>query len=241
MKKHKPLNRIAKTDEELFKSFSEQVDFLTSAAESYDSGYRSRIKMAMPAMRTLFYKQGDSDPLVKRISSLPLNHFISTTWNKGNEYLYTGPVFISKVISGTYRYFPNCYEPNMQPEKKEPFDAWWSDIIMAANGESFSRWEIIKFLANQDGGSHVDDGLEAKYYRMVHNKFSPQIRDGAFNGYASEYNLALARQLVHEAIISIKHMHVLKINYNNGQNSSNSRQRVSEGPFQLMQSSFTWL
>lgn len=241
MKKHKPLNRIAKTDEELFKSFSEQVDFLASAAESYDSGYRSRIKMAMPAMRTLFYKQNNSDPLVKRISSLPLNHFISTTWNKGNESLYTGPVFISKVSNGTYRYFPNCYEPSAQPEKKEPFDSWWSDIIMVSNGESFSRWEIVKFLANQDGGSHVDDKLEEKYSRMVHDKFSPQIRDGLFNGYASEYNLALARQLVHEALMSINHMHVLKITYSNGKNSNNSNERVAEGPFQLMQSSFTWL
>lgn len=195
--------------------------------------------MAIPAMRTLFYGEGRDVPLVRRIASLPLNSFISTTWNTGNETLYTGPVFISKTNDGSYRYFPNCYEPELQSMKKVNFDTWWFETVMAAEGESFSRQEVIKFLANQDGGTHVDDDLEEKYYRMVHNNFSPQIRDGDFSGVASEYNLALARQLIYEALISIQHMHIMNLVATDGHNSLNSMQRNDGLPF--TQSSFTWM
>ena len=43
------------------------------------------------------------------------------------------------------------------------FEDWWNEIIFDDTKNKFTRRDIITFVANQDGGAHVDDELHEKY------------------------------------------------------------------------------
>lgn len=44
------------------------------------------------------------------------------------------------------------------------FDSWWrTALVEGTSGASFSRWDLVNIMANQDGGGHVDAALDADY------------------------------------------------------------------------------
>lgn len=45
---------------------------------------------------------------------------------------------------------------------------WLGEIVIQdTRGHQFSRWYIIRSVANQDGGAHVDSELDEAYHRLV--------------------------------------------------------------------------
>lgn len=240
MSKHKYV-RVPREEGELFERFKEQIDFMISGAEQYDRGRWSRIKTSTPAMRTLFYDLSYSKALVKRISIVNQSEFISTNWNEGNEELYTGPVFSTRCADGEVRYFPVCYMDDYPITKlKMPFDQWWEETILSAKGVTFSRHELVQFVANTDGGAHVDDEVFDKYSQLIHDVLSEQWNTAPdVYQLAQGYSYALLRQIIHEAVTSFQHMHFMKIPYSNGKDSQFDSARIKTDP--LIQTSFQWL
>lgn len=233
MPKHKP-KRVPKNEEEIFKAFSEQVDFLIQAANLYDSGNRPAIKMATPALRNLFYQQSYGKILIDRISLIDKSKFYSTVRYYPKSVIYTGPVIPETIIppdsdTASMVYLPNCYDDPFDAHQLN-FDQWWDGILFIAGGDTFTRHEMVKFMANQDGGVHVDSGLEQKYSNMVHNLYSGQSMPTGLP--TKELNLALMRQIVHETILSFERMHIKHSKYHSGKGSFNDSNRHS--PLKIM-------
>lgn len=228
MAKHKS-RHVAKNEEEIFKNFSEQVEFLILAAKSYDEGSRNAIKMATPALRTLFYKQKYGDILIDKISIVDKTKFCSTVRYFPKTVLYTGPVIPEVLVDGdkkrvNYVYLPACYD-NAIYENTITFEQWWDGILFIANKETFTRREMVRFMANQDGGAHVDSQLDRKYWDMVHNIFSSRQIPG--NQPTMDLNLALMRQIVHETILSLDKMCIAHPKYDSGKGSFNDLHRAA--------------
>jgi hypothetical protein len=239
MVNHKP-KRIPKSEQEMFNSFLEQVNFLVTAAAAYDNGNRSAIKMATPALRTLFYKQSFGPILIDQISTIDKSKFISTVEYSSNSIIYMGPVTptsLQNPLSNeeVYVYLPNCYDSAMKASHVITFDQWWNGNIFINQNDFFTRRDLIRLIANQDGGSHVDNRLEAKYSKMVHNAMS--FIAGPANKPFEELNLALIRQIVHETMLSFKKMNLTKIIYDSGENSFNNTHQIN--PFGLTHFSFS--
>ena len=47
--------------------------------------------------------------------------------------------------------------------KKQNFEQWWESEIMKVNGHGHTRAELVKNVANKDGGAHVDGLIPEKY------------------------------------------------------------------------------
>lgn len=48
------------------------------------------------------------------------------------------------------------------------FDRWWEQtVINVPNGKTFSREDLVKTVANKDGGAHVDPTLDDDYYALT--------------------------------------------------------------------------
>lgn len=214
MTKHKQ-KRVPKSEKEIIENFNEQTSFLINAASLYDNGNFNAIKMATPALRTLFYKQKYGDILIDSVSTIDKNKFISTVNYQKESIMYAGPVVADVIQSSTeqsdYMYLPACYDEPAEMEHFIPFDDWWNGILIISGNDIFKRCDMIRYIANQDGGSHVDLRLEEKYYRMVHNFYSLKVFP--LNVPIEKLHLALTRQIVHEALISFKAMHVLRPRY----------------------------
>lgn len=54
------------------------------------------------------------------------------------------------------------------PIAKRKFNSWWKKVIINdRQGLTFTREEVVYFLANQDGGAHVDPMVEKKNYELA--------------------------------------------------------------------------
>ena len=49
------------------------------------------------------------------------------------------------------------------------FTEYWSSTVLDAGGQSFTREDLVKSVANQDGGAHVDPSLDEKYANLSRN------------------------------------------------------------------------
>lgn len=47
------------------------------------------------------------------------------------------------------------------------FDDWWNEIIFDDRENKFTRKDIVTFVANQDGGAHVDPELNESYAKLT--------------------------------------------------------------------------
>ena len=50
------------------------------------------------------------------------------------------------------------------------FDKWWGEVVFRdkAKNKNMSRWDVIKMLANKDGGAHFDPKVPVKYDTFRH-------------------------------------------------------------------------
>jgi hypothetical protein len=214
-------NRIPINKNELFKNFEEQIHFLYKASELYDSGDWTSIKMASTPLRTLFYKQSGGPILIDRIPEVNQKLFYSSVEIQKGAIMYNGPISSIQYINNLTNRFEPVYVPILSDQLKEfhkiGFNNWIDGRLLIADGESFTRRELIKFVANQDGGGHVDNSLTDKYYHLVHNAHSDLLMP--YNTKASNMHLALLRQVVHETLYSFQKMQLLNFKYDTKQAS----------------------
>jgi hypothetical protein len=208
-------DKIEKTKAEFFNNFKEQLNFLQTAADSYDRGNWSAIKMAAPAMRTLFYKQKFGPILIDEIAQVNQKKFYSSVKFYSNSTFYTGPVYPVQYINRLTRAAEPIYLPELSGSKifmkKLTAHQWINGKILILGNESLTRRELIKYIANQDGGAHVDHTLISKYYNLINKKKLTSIVP--FAGEPHNRHLAMFRQIVHEALFSFNKMGLLETPY----------------------------
>lgn len=66
-----------------------------------------------------------------------------------------------------------CYVPHLdglydhEDRRLLPFNMWWTQIVIRdAQGQGFTREDIVWYVANQDGGAHVDPSLDQEYSNL---------------------------------------------------------------------------
>lgn len=97
---------------------------------------------------------------------------------------------------------------NVPPERLRPpvpFSQWWQKVVLGRFG--FGRRELVLSVANQDGGSHVDEKLEEVYAALTrHNAlgWSYQDSEGRDLPFAGNVALASVRQIAHELLMTVR-------------------------------------
>ena len=93
---------------------------------------------------------------------------------------------------------------------KLPFDEWWDVPTLRApdpdtgEGVDYSRRRLVRTVANQDGGGHVDSAVEAAYYDFTRGG----IAEVAIGGKQVPWNTnpvpAAIRQVAHEVLATLE-------------------------------------
>lgn len=79
------------------------------------------------------------------------------------------------------------------------FEDWWNEIIFDDLTSKFSRKDIILFVANQDGGAHVDSDLSSSFAELTkHNSlgWSNGMGNAPDNNPAYQAIRAIASELI---------------------------------------------
>ncbi len=198
--------RIPQTAADLQKQYDEQIEFLLASATAYDSGKLVEAKRLAIVLRILLYSKGQSKGLLQQLGKLNVSFWDTAfPYNPEVSPHYTGLIWTN--ARGDYR---PLFDPTTHPTTRIPFEKWWETkpIIVAVPNESFTRKDIVRYVADQDGGAHVDSELSEKYAKLSRqNSLGRLHREGGESAPWQPYEnpeFATIRQITHEVLKTLR-------------------------------------
>ncbi len=207
------------TREEFQELLSEQLFFLEASISSY-SDVEFEAKRVATTVRILIHDTCNSVSLLKSLNLKSALKFISSASpNDGRLHSMTGMVGVRGANRNQYfglvakvnkdnkltavplfqQHLPEWYKSYT----KLSFKNWWEMEIIKINGNGISRKDLILYVANKDGGAHVDPILPEKYHEIKSSKLMMNIQ-GSETEFEKNVVYASVVQIGWELLSSIK-------------------------------------
>lgn len=194
------------TQEELAKHLTEQIWFLQSSAKLYDLGNEAEAKRMAVTLRVLLHDTKASSSLLGQMHLKKKMQFVSTAQKYDPTNLLSQQCLIRlDLVGNTARYVPlfennDCYRLLSFPD--------WSGEIVFSNQKKnlYRRKQVLKLLANQDGGAHVDPELDDDLAVMKTNDLTSWTvvrADGKESPLDNDAVYATMRQMTFEVLQSL--------------------------------------
>lgn len=200
------MTNIRQTQVELKRNLDEQLELLSRLADAYDTGNTLMAKPMATCIRILVHDTLKSHSLLSQLG-LKSGKFLSTAVpkeDKPNMVRVGSYSALLAIASGSKSgYTPYLDDLPFGQTRMLNFDDYWhEEIFTDANSNSFTRKDIVLYVANQDGGAHVDPELEKKYIELTRqNSLGWKVsNDGRNWTDLTGAELASIRQIGHELL-----------------------------------------
>lgn len=160
--------KIPRTLSDLQDSFEKQLSFIEKSSIAYDSGDLDEAVRIATHIRTLFHHTSKSISLLSQLGLDTSTKFINTKLPD----FPPGPIIVYHgLISTSFR--DGHYVPILGtgPTSFVDFETFWEKdvVVIDKKGNKFTRKTIVGFVADTDGGAHVDPGLDKEYADLSRN------------------------------------------------------------------------
>lgn len=200
----------------------EQIDHLEASAIRFDQGRYSEANRLAVAVRVLVHDAGKQSKSVfeqlevkRRMFWLSADRVPESLRPVFKFELLTMRVNSAGPATGVTLH-PVHGQELINPPNQVDFDTWWTSAVMMANDARIRREDIVKALANQDGGAHVDlansnlhtvlrsvpmrlgglrDDLDPEQRARLENDFARAVMRIAMRTIAEEVRLSYLNQL----------------------------------------------
>ena len=193
--------KIAQSQADLETHLVEQVDFLISSAQAYDQGTTAEAKRLALSLRVLLHETASSHSLLRQVG-LRVRKFVDSAKDVVVGNLLTHSPLVA--LNVRFGHFVPLLDSEYFETSFSDFDPWWSrTIFVDKEGHELSRKDIVLFMANQDGGAHVDPGLEARYRALSRDNslgWEHQNKRSGLTMPVSGSERAAVRQIAHEVL-----------------------------------------
>lgn len=188
--------RVPRLTTELIEALIEQLQFLRSSARAVDQGEQYEFKRLAMTLRVLLHSgRRPTQALLDQIGVLGKLQFLDSagenppnnklraqnllalqqlTWGGGGvpsrggyiARMHNLPDFKLDWRTQVHELAAGRSLPRKAGEYLD-FDTWWSAVVLTDGlGAEFSRADLVRAVANTDGGGHVDPTLDASYYAL---------------------------------------------------------------------------
>ncbi|KST49673.1 hypothetical protein NE256_13100 [Enterococcus faecium] len=205
--------KIKITEDNLKDSLNEQYHFLLQSASQFDKGNFFEAKRLATTSRVLLRDTRNSASLLKQLGVKDSLLYYNTSLFIKDVVLYSGPVTIATIPNKLNGQYFNTYWPLFDEYGPSPtlvpllsFDHWYNTKMLINGIDSFTRKEIIGYLADQDGGAHIDAEIDKKYHNLKQSVYSmsmQQLNTFSKNLPFENLHYALMRQIAHELIVTL--------------------------------------
>jgi hypothetical protein len=241
-------DRITRTIDELWDKHDQQIGFLRRSASMYDSGSRDEAVRLATTLRLLLHDGGRSTSLLSLLKIKDQLRYVDTARHRsdidatrqalldetrrkpGRESAVlvdhrpgAGLVDACLFPDGSMAWTPRL--ATTSPNPHVAFDEWWSTLVIEGSDERiYSRAQIVTVMANQDGGAHVDQKLDAAYRALVDDDLGfqtvrPEFQDqdwtlkdppGGWISPLGNVTHATVRQITHELLVTLEEARALE-------------------------------
>lgn len=157
-----------RTAEELEIDFKRQVNFLNSSCKAFDEGmFDEAIRMAV-TLRVLLHDKGRNVSVLQQMGIKEKMKFIDTSldFKPDNLFAHLG-LLVIRVGNGES---DSGYRPLLKTNgisRLLSFNEWWGKVVIQdLCRNDFTRKELVLFVADQDGGAHLDPEINEKYAKL---------------------------------------------------------------------------
>lgn len=157
------------TQSELQTHLEQQLAFVKRSAASYDAGYDDEAKRLAVTIRVLLHDTNNSHSVLHQLGRKETLRFHDSAhpYDPRSKASHSGLVKTAMQTTGPSRPRPTLDDLPVPP-RNIAFAHWWDGIVFVDNaGTKFTRRDIVLAAANQDGGAHVDPGLDTDYDRLT--------------------------------------------------------------------------
>lgn len=142
--------------------WNEQLAFITRLCQYFKQDEKEARRIAA-ALRILFHQTKNSESVYRHLSPIL---FYSSTGLYTPSNLLSSWELLSMEMNQSGIFFRPCFD-NPQRTFLLNFDDWWNEIIFDDHQSKFTRRDIVLFVANQDGGAHVDSQMTESFARLT--------------------------------------------------------------------------
>lgn len=230
MSRKQKKNEITRDNDDYLESLHEQLDFLIDSCEKFDMGKFHYAKQIAKDIRVLVHQTRDSTSLLTWLGKQNSMNFCSTASMPKNAVYFISIVTPTNRIvlndsgqqSIEHTFLPILNSNKTLGKKWINFENWYNHPVLVCKPTSISRKDIILFLANKDGGAHVDSYVDEKIYSLSKGINSlvyasnKSLEEDPYQTGEPFVNLinAAARQIAHELILSIRKEFGIRPSYN---------------------------
>ena len=181
----------------------EQINFLRSSASAFDNGNEAEARRLAVTLRIFFIHSQQSKSLFEQLDIGRHLMMLNTAEpiNPRNLLPTFGLVMMRMDVEGG-RYIPTLGEgPAFETTLLLPLNRWLSCPVGKRGTKQWSRQDLITWVANRDGGAHLDPQLDLEHYRLSRENgmgwfFS--VNDSEPEALEGDFVLASVRQIAYE-------------------------------------------
>lgn len=192
--------KLNQTEGDLEEHLREQLEFLRRSADAYDQGFDGEAKRLAIAIRILIHDTSNSHSLLGQLGMRCGDfHSLCLPHDPSNLTPHGGLVFIGLADKDA-----ECMAmlDDVPVKRLLPFDEWWNEVVFVDDTkEKLTRKQLVLAVANQDGGAHVDPGLDETYARLSRQNSMGWMHVGPEgNRPIPRPERAAMRQIAHEVL-----------------------------------------
>ncbi|MBL7166518.1 MAG: hypothetical protein ISS55_08540 [Dehalococcoidales bacterium] len=211
------MSRYHQTAEDLQAHLGDQIQFMVESAKSYDQGFEGEAKRLATAIRVLVHDTTQSNALLTQLGRIKETLFYdSATDFDPNNLTSSNCLTTIKVgkregeeqVGAEYVALLDRVHSGRSTTKRVGFERWWRRSIIYRDlpGREFSRRDLVRAVADQDGGVHVDPVLQAEYADL--SRFNSLGWKLVVNDEPKDFNNnpvpPSIRQIAHEVLKTVK-------------------------------------
>lgn len=176
------MGKLQQTQSELWAQLSDQTELLMLHCAHFDEGREVVAKSMATTLRVLLH----SNPNPKSNSRALLDQLGLRTgrWRsvahaghpRDHKFPCTIVGFAVSMVVGSSERSARCTPVLRAADeglRRSPFATWWTEPVAynSDSGKVFSRMDIVRHIADTDGGAHVDGVLDASYSALRSGDF----------------------------------------------------------------------
>lgn len=155
------------SDKELLEHWEDQIEFIRSSIENFDNGNDNESRRIATSLRILFHQTDQSKSLLKQLK-FPIIFYSSGGLYTPSNLLSSWTLLSMEMGSKGLYYRPSDDDSSHSTRTFFlRFEDWWNEIIFDDKNNFFTRKDIVLFVANQDGGAHVDPSMKESFAKLV--------------------------------------------------------------------------
>jgi len=192
-----------RSQEDLIARFWEQINFLRSSSAAFDKGDEAEARRLAVTLRIFFIHSQKSKSLFeqqdigRRITMLNTAEPINP-----RNLLPTFGLVMVRMDAGGGRYIPLLGDgPSFETSRLLPMNRWLSRPVGKRGTKQWSRQELITWVANSDGGAHIDSQLDPEHYELSRENgmgWQFSTSDSELEPIKGDFVLASIRQIAYE-------------------------------------------